>query len=86
MICSNCGNEIGNMEQCPYCGMMTRGDTYRVSGQTTIPVQWKTGNDGGNPEDTRHLRNLDRWSLIQIILIAGIFILELLQLIFSLAY
>lgn len=85
MICVNCGNEIGNMEQCPYCGIQMRPDTIRAGGQTTVPVQWKTGQDTVNMEDSRHLRNMDRWSLIQIILIAGIFIIELLQLIVSIA-
>jgi len=86
MLCANCGNEIGNMDQCPYCGMKIRDDTYRMGGQTTIPVQWKTGNDPVNMEDSRHIRNTDRWNLIQIVLIAGIFILELLQLILAIAY
>ena len=60
MICSNCGNEIGNMEQCPYCGVKMR------------------------PEISMQLRGIQKWLIMQVVLLAGIFILELLQVLTSL--
>lgn len=78
MLCQNCRNEIGNQDICPYCGADSR----------TVPViydkskQVQDTDFGFTRQDRRHLANLDTWGLLCVVLLAAIFLLELLKLIY----
>lgn len=94
MICPNCRCEIGNLAVCPYCGMRQRNagttpirpqGTTQVRNRQAVPMQTKNSDmksvyrsEQGN---NRHMSNIDTWSLMCVILLAGIFVMELLQLI-----
>lgn len=84
MICSNCGNEIGNMEQCPYCGVKMRPESSYSGEEKTVPVYWNPENSAESTEISMQLRGIQKWLIMQVVLLAGIFILELLQVLTSL--
>jgi len=82
MKCPYCGNETGNNTVCPYCGHRvyeTEGHhTYYTDINPTVPVNYsEKSTDAAN---RKHLANIDTWGLMSVILLAGIFIIELLQL------
>lgn len=90
MKCPNCRCEIGNLMTCPYCGaiLYRRTDTTQPAGtaspRTTQPVQSAPtrpiSSDRYEQRRERHLANLDTATLLCVVLLSGIFILELLQL------
>lgn len=83
MICPNCKCEIGNLSVCPYCRLQVQGTktipipNRRISKQNQVFAQdiYQQNNS------LRHLHNTDVWGLMSVILLGGIFVLELLQLI-----
>lgn len=90
MKCPNCRCEIGNLMTCPYCGaiLYRRADTTQPSGivspRTTQPVKPATtrpiSSERYEQRRERHLTNLDTAGLLCVVLLSGIFVLELLQL------
>lgn len=90
MKCPNCRCEIGNLMTCPYCGaiLYRRTDTTQPAGsthpRTTQPVRpavtRPVSSDRSEQRKERHLANLDTAGLLCVVLLSGIFILELLQL------
>lgn len=92
MKCPNCRCEIGNLTTCPYCGVIlyrrpraqTRQPPENQAARTTQPVRVEpTKPVYGHRSDQRrerHLANCDIWGLLCVILLSGVFILELLQL------
>lgn len=92
MKCPNCHCEIGNLTTCPYCGVILyrrpraqpKQPTENDAARTTQPVRvTPTKPAQVNRSDRRrerHLANCDTWGLLCVILISGVFILELLQL------
>jgi len=76
MICPTCKNEIGNQSRCPYCG------TVLQSAESTIPIGQPQPRDG---ESGRHMANIDTWSLLQVVLLGGIFVTNILELVLLLA-
>lgn len=95
MRCPNCGNEIGYMDTCPYCGTRVQqsaqqgsyrqGDGFQQGNyqqgdpHATIPVSWNSGERKREQNRDRHIRNVDTWGIMTVILLAAIFIVELLQ-------
>lgn len=79
MLCQNCRNEIGNQDICPYCGADSR--TVPIYSDKTKQTQEK--DPGLTRQDRRHLANLDTWGLLCVVLLAAIFLLELLRLIYA---
>lgn len=97
MICPNCRCEIGNLTVCPYCGARQRSarttpvtrpvpPTAAAPTQTRAPAKnvqtrpvYRSEQSGGRAN--RHMSNIDTWSLMCVILLAGIFVMELLQLV-----
>lgn len=86
MRCPNCRCEIGNLKSCPYCGMVlysapptnqayTRPASRRPA--TTPAARPSVSNLERRKE--RHLANLDTWGLLCVVLLGGIFVLQLLQ-------
>ena len=88
MICPYCGNETGDKLICSYCGHKVyenpqTGNYYDGMGNnTTVPTRYPMGL-GGDPEIKKRLRNIDTWGLMILVLLAGIFILELLRFVLS---
>lgn len=92
MKCPNCRCEIGNLTTCPYCGAILyrrpraqpRQQTEMDNGRTTQPVHVTPTRPvhvkRSDQRKDRHLANCDTWGLLCVILISGVFILELLQL------
>ncbi|MBR3172044.1 MAG: hypothetical protein IKF22_12505 [Lachnospiraceae bacterium] len=82
MKCPYCGNETGNNTVCPYCGHRvyeTEGHhTYYTDINPTVPVNYSEKST--DAATRKHLANIDTWGLMSVILLAGIFIIELLQL------
>ena len=82
MQCPYCGNEMGNGDICSYCGhrvYQTAGQhTYYTSIDRTVPVTLEVMEEDSDIE--RHAANCDTWGLMTVILLAGIFILDLLRL------
>lgn len=88
MICPYCGNETGNKVVCSYCGHKVydnpqNGNYYvDMSEDATVPSRGQNGLMV-DPEVKRHLRNIDTWGLMSLVLLGGIFILELLRFVLS---
>lgn len=89
MNCQYCGNDVGNRVICPYCGHKVFQDVHmhndyydNFMGNTTIPVRMQEG--GSQREMRKYLRNIDTWGLMSVILLTGIFIVEILRLIIEL--
>lgn len=82
MICPRCRCEVGNQIKCPYCG--THLHEYRNAGilDATVPV-----NQNAYQDDSlkKHIANIDTWSLINVVLLGGVFVTNILQLILQLA-
>lgn len=98
MRCPNCGNEIGYMDTCPYCGTRVQqsrqgyqqgsyrqgdgfqqGNYQQADPNATMPVGWNSGERKREQNRDRHIRNVDTWGIMTVILLAAIFIVELLQ-------
>ena len=77
MICPRCKSEVGSQSRCPYCGTVLQTVDY------TIPVN-QAQKTVAETED-RHLANVDTWSLIQAVLLSGIFLTNILELVLMLA-
>lgn len=95
MKCPNCRCEIGNLMTCPYCGaiLYRRTDTTQPAtgsrgGRPTQPVHpaatRPVSDNHGEQRRERHLANMDTATLLCVILLSGIFLLELLQLLMNL--
>ena len=93
MKCPNCRCEIGNLMTCPYCGaiLYRRAEPTQAPGarsRTTQPVRTTpvrpAPTNRSEPRRDRHLANLDTSTLLCVILLSGIFILELMQLLMNL--
>ncbi len=80
MVCSHCGNEIGNSRICPYCGTdsIPSGQLYFMQDSRTVPVSYQEPVKSRKAD--KHLQNIEMYGLMSVILLAGIFIVELLQL------
>ena len=82
MICTHCGNEIGNNRICQYCGTDSApsGQLYFMP-ERTVPVNYQ--GSARDRKTEKHLQNIEMYSLMSVILLAGIFIAELLQIFMS---
>lgn len=90
MNCQYCGNEMGNREICPYCGHASYrkvsvqkdyiGNGYQGE---TIPIRMQEGRDARDIK--RYLKNIETWGLMSVILLGGIFVIEILRMILMLA-
>lgn len=76
MICQNCRCEIGSMLKCPYCGT-----EYQPAPAYSEP--FLSGHENGSRCERGSGRE-NVWGLMCVILLAGIFVLRLLQFIFLL--
>lgn len=81
MRCPNCRCEIGTLEVCPYCGVRLRNPTRPVPRQEPRPTPSVYRAERSNARTNRHISNIDTWSLLTVVLLGGIFVVELLQLI-----
>lgn len=93
MRCPNCRCEIGNLTTCPYCGVRVfRSSVSRTEPCPPTNTDWHKRTPSANRQTTsmtswitsdkrleRHMENLDLWGLLCVILLVGIFVLELLQ-------
>lgn len=86
MKCQKCGSEIGYSLSCPYCGAQygsgqnpTNPVTVQREGAQTNPISPRT-----ERRQERRLMNLETLGLLSVILLTGIFVLELLQLLAAL--
>lgn len=91
MRCPNCRCEIGNLKTCPYCGnvMYATPPTNKVGYTQMVdrrPVSSPTRSAISNLErrKERHLANLDTWGLLSVVLLGGIFVLQLLEFVMQL--
>lgn len=85
MICPNCKCEIGNLSVCPYCGVQVQlpGGTKTIpitmqqprQQQVYVPDLYQQG------KQNRHFRNIDTWGLMTVILLAGMFVMQLLEIV-----
>lgn len=83
MICPRCRCEVGSQRKCPYCGThLQKFQTYEVDNNVTQPI-----NPNIYQQDPikKHVSNIDTWSLIEVVLLVGIFITSIMQLILQLA-
>lgn len=78
MVCPKCKCEIGNQTRCPYCGTVLQSADY------TIPAN-QMQQTARDPESGYHLANVDTWNLIQVVLLSGIFLTNILELVLLLA-
>lgn len=69
MKCPNCGNEIGNHPICPYCDQ----PVPVIAAGPTIPIIERPAN-----EQSHFVRDMEKWLLVIVILLAGIFLLNVL--------
>lgn len=76
MICPTCKNEIGNQSRCPYCG------TVFQPVENTVQISQPQTREADNG---RHISNIDTWSLLQVVLLGGIFVTNILELVLLLA-
>lgn len=76
MICPTCKNEIGNQSRCPYCG------TVFQTVENTVQINQPQTRESDN---VRHMSNIDTWSLLQVVLLGGIFVTNILELVLLLA-
>lgn len=83
MICPRCRCEVGNQRKCPYCGThLQKFQTYEVDNNVTQPIN---PNICQQDPIKKHVSNIDTWSLIEVVLLVGIFITSIMQLILQLA-
>lgn len=88
MICPNCRSEIGRQPTCPYCGMVMSGQ-YDYGGSEYVVTQSVVTPSVGTPQRSnsqqtmrkinRLLDVLDLRSRLSLVLIFGIFALQLLM-------
>lgn len=93
MKCPNCRSEIGVQPICPYCGVQTnvpsqlrdRPQTakYGYREETTLPVQG-SGLQSALSRIQRRLNRLEQNGKIRTVLLAGIFGLQILTMLFLL--
>lgn len=93
MRCPNCRCEIGNLMTCPYCGVTvfrsavprtepcppTNADWHKRTTPTNKQLPPTVSWGAREKRLERHMENLDLWGLLCVILLVGIFVLELLQ-------
>ena len=89
MICPYCGNETGSKVICSYCGHRVYDDARNpgyppgMGDNATLPVNTSGSGLGQDPEIRKRLRNIDTWGLMGLVLLGGIFLLELIRFVLS---
>ena len=85
MKCPNCRCEIGNLTTCPYCGVVlyrrpSAGRAPQAPPRVGQPSPRTPARSRSDQRRDRHLANLASWGILTVVLLSGIFVLELLQL------
>ena len=97
MICPRCRCEVGNQRKCPYCGthlqkfqtyilVKSRNNKCNRLAQCGFRIQQPINHNIYQQDPIKkHVSNIDTWSLIEVVLLVGIFITSIMQLILQLA-
>lgn len=90
MICPNCRSEVGYQPSCPYCGRILIPDAYystqsreRTAPVTTqqIPSARSSGNHISVRAFSRQINMLELRTKLTLVMLAGVFVLQLIILI-----
>lgn len=96
MKCPNCRCEIGNLTTCPYCGVTlyrrprststapVRVPPTRQVQSRQVPPSYNGQRSQSTPRRSDDLSNLELYGLLSVVLLCGIFVLEVLQLVINL--
>lgn len=80
MRCPNCRCEIGRQTICPYCGQVIQADPQRIYEMQTLQVQGSATQNMQN-RIYRHVNNVETTSKLILILMVGLFVLQVLTLV-----